>query len=80
VASEVRIRSDVGVWGVKNLILVGKRVEAQVWNNEQVLQEMQAFLRALESYPDRFASDPTITFEQHRSNLIPVVGAISIGA
>jgi predicted RNase H-like nuclease len=68
------------VWGVKNLILVGKRVEAQVWNNEQVLQEMQAFLRALESYPDRFASDPTITFEQHRSNLIPVVGAISIGA
>jgi hypothetical protein len=65
---------------VKNLILVGKRLEAQVWNNEQVLQEMQAFLRALESYPDRFASDPTITFEQHRSNLIPVVSAISIGA
>lgn len=70
----------MGVCGVKNLILVGKRVEAQVWNNERVLQEMQAFLRALESYPDRFASDPTITFEQHRSNPIPVASAISIGA
>ena len=74
------MRSAVGVCGVKNLILVGQRVEAQVWNNEQVLQEMRAFLRALESYPDRFASDPTITFEQHRSNLIPAASAISAGA
>jgi hypothetical protein len=68
------------VCGVKNLILVGKRVEAHVWNNEQVLQEIEAFLRALESYPDRFASDPTVTFEQHRSNLIPVASPRSIGA
>ena len=65
---------------MNNLILVGKRVEAHVWNNEQVLQEMQAFLRALESYPDRFASDPTVTFEQHRSNLIPAASARSAGA
>ena len=65
---------------MKKFILVGERVEAQVWNNEQVLQEMQAFLRAIESYPDRFASDPTVTFEQHRSNLIPVACARSAGA
>jgi hypothetical protein len=68
------------VWGVKNLILGSERVEAQVWNNEQVLEEIETFLRALESYPDRFALDPTVTFEQHRSNLIPVASPRSIGA
>ena len=65
---------------MENLILVGKRVDAHVWDNEQVLREMQAFVRALESYPDRFASDPTVTFEEHRSNLIPVASARSVGA
>jgi len=40
-------------------------------HNQEALQEMQDFLRALESYPARFALDPTITFEQHCTNLIP---------
>ena len=65
---------------MKSVISVATMCEAQVSNNEQVLQEMQDFLRALESYPARFASDPTITFEQHRSNLIPVASAKSAGA
>jgi len=64
---------------VKSLISVAKTREAQV-SNEQVLEEMQDFLRALESYPARFASDPTITFEQYRSNLIPVAKAKSAAA
>jgi hypothetical protein len=38
-------------------------------NNEQVLTEMQSFLQALDSYPERFAQDPDVTFEQHRSSL-----------
>jgi hypothetical protein len=65
---------------VRCLKSVEKAVEAQVWNNERVLEEMQDFLRALESYPARFASDPTITFEQHLSNLIPVARAKSAAA
>jgi len=35
--------------------------------NEQVRREIQSFLRALHSYPDRFVKDPSISFEEHRS-------------
>ena len=38
--------------------------------NELVRVEMESFLQALESYPQRFASDPHITFEEYRSSLI----------
>jgi hypothetical protein len=38
--------------------------------NEQVLMEVQSFLQALASYPERFAKEPTISFEQHLSNLV----------
>ena len=37
--------------------------------NELVRAEMQTFLLALASYPDRFARDPRITFEEYRSSL-----------
>ena len=33
--------------------------------NEQVRVEMQTFLRALDSYPDYFARNPHLTFEQY---------------
>ena len=43
--------------------------------NEQVLVEMQTFLLALASYADRVASDPKVTFEEHRVSLMePVSG------
>jgi hypothetical protein len=32
-------------------------------NDEQVRIEIQTFLLALDSYPDRFSKDPKITFE-----------------
>ena len=54
--------------------------DAQALNNERVLQEMQDFLRALESYPARFALDPTVTFKQHCGSLIPAARAQSAGA
>jgi hypothetical protein len=38
--------------------------------DELVRVEMESFLQALESYPERFASNPHITFEQHRSSLV----------
>jgi hypothetical protein len=38
-------------------------------NDEQVRIEIQTFLLALNSYPDRFSKDPKITFEKHCSSL-----------
>lgn len=37
--------------------------------NEQVRVEIETFLTALASYADRVASDPDLTFEQHRASL-----------
>ena len=31
----------------------------------EVQREIETFLRALSSYPDRFARDPYLSFEQH---------------
>jgi hypothetical protein len=32
---------------------------------QQVQHEIQAFLKAIHSYPDRFARNPYLSFEQH---------------
>ena len=39
-------------------------------SNETVRAEMQTFLAALASYPDRFAINPRISFEQHWGSLM----------
>lgn len=41
------------------------RVEA----NRAARAEIQTFLQAIASYPDCFAVNPQVTFEQHRSGL-----------
>lgn len=33
--------------------------------DQEVQQEIEAFLQALSSYPDRFAREPYLSFEQH---------------
>lgn len=38
--------------------------------NEMVRAEMQTFILALASYPDRFAANPHISFDQHRLSLM----------
>jgi len=38
--------------------------------NAQVLIEIQTFLQALDSYPDRFSVNPRITFEEYCSRLV----------
>lgn len=38
--------------------------------NEQVRSEIQSFLRALDSYPERFALSPGISFEEHLGSLV----------
>jgi len=64
---------------MKNAPTVATTCESPTSHNQEALQEMQDFLRALESYPARFALDPTITFEQHCTNLIPAAKAQSAG-
>lgn len=45
-------------------------IEGEMSADEQVRTEIQSFLRALDSYPDRFARDPEVTFEEHRNSLV----------
>jgi hypothetical protein len=49
----------------------------QMSGNDKVRIEIQTFLQALNSYPDRFKRNPGITFEEHCSSLIPAVGVDS---
>ena len=37
--------------------------------NEQVSEEIQKFLRAVDSYPDRVAKEPGLSFRRHLSSL-----------
>lgn len=45
--------------------------------NERVLVEMQTFLLALASYADRVASDPKVTFEEHRVSLMGPISSVA---
>jgi hypothetical protein len=46
---------------------------SKVQRNETVRAEMQTFVAALASYPDRFAANPRISFSEHLYSLmIPV--------
>lgn len=47
--------------------------------NELVRLEIETFLLALVSYPDRFARDPRITFDEYRSSLAAAVPSIPSG-
>ena len=38
--------------------------------NEQVRVEIQRYLQALASYPDRFARDPDISFKKYLRSLV----------
>jgi hypothetical protein len=44
--------------------------DQRLLGNEQVRREIESFLRALHSYPERFSKDPGISFEEHRSSLL----------
>lgn len=36
----------------------------------EVRQEIEAYVAALKSYPDRFADNPSISFQQHLSSVV----------
>ena len=41
------------------------REESDAARDREVRQEIENFLNALSSYPDRFARDPYVSFEEH---------------
>ena len=43
--------------------------------NEQVRREIQRFMQALRSYPERFARNPRLTFEEYCSGLVQAAKA-----
>lgn len=45
-------------------------IDKPLAENELVRIEMRSFLKALASYPECFAINPQITFEQHRTSLV----------
>ena len=44
----------------------------RVSGNEEACLEIQSFLKALNSYPESFARNPRVSFEQHHSGFRPV--------
>ena len=51
--------------------------ENHLSGNEQVRIEIQRFLQALRSYPERFARNPRLTFEEYCSGLAQTTKADS---
>lgn len=43
--------------------------EGDSTREQEVQEEIDSFLRALRSYPDRFAREPYLSFQQHLSSL-----------
>jgi hypothetical protein len=55
---------------------VDLRVANSTRENE-AQQEIESFLRALRSYPDRFAREPCLSFRQHLSSIVTAAHASS---
>jgi hypothetical protein len=56
--------------GMKAKLSHDQPLETPLSADEQVRLEIQIFLTALQSYPDRAAKEPNITFEQHLYSLV----------
>jgi hypothetical protein len=52
---------------------------SDVTRAREVQQEIEDFLRALNSYPDKFAHDPQLSFEQHLLSIAGLAQAYSGG-
>ena len=43
---------------------------SDVERENEVQREIDSFIRAVNSYPDRFAREPYLSFQQHLSNIV----------
>jgi hypothetical protein len=48
---------------------IALRVSDSAWERE-AQREIDSFLRAIDSYPDRFAREPYLSFQQHLSSIV----------
>jgi len=48
----------------------GDLAKANSTREHEAQQEIDRFLRALSSYPDRFAREPDLSFQQHLSSIV----------
>lgn len=62
-------REDDGLGAVGMKGKNSPRKSDRVNGNKGARVEMQSFLEALDSYPECFARNPEVSFEQHRSSL-----------
>jgi hypothetical protein len=44
--------------------------EHEVQPEDEVQREIESFLRAVKSYPDRFAREPYLSFQQHLCSIV----------
>jgi hypothetical protein len=44
--------------------------EGNATREHEVQREIDSFLRALRSYPDRFTREPHLSFQQHLSSIV----------
>jgi len=49
--------------------------ESALQRDQQVSNEIQTFLRAVDSYPDRFAKEPRLSFRKHLASLFERAGS-----
>ena len=60
------------IQGVRMKRNKSSRRSDRVIGNEEARVEMKSFLEALDSYPECFARNPGVSFEQHRIGFMPV--------
>ena len=53
-----------------------KKHETSQVSEGDVHQQIDNFLRALNSYPDRFAREPYLSFQQHLSSVVTATHAL----
>lgn len=68
----------ITMWGMRAKAF-HRNKESRMSGNERVLEEIKTFLKALDSYPARFAANPEVTFEEHRASLLAFAQAASQG-
>ena len=63
---KTKLSQDMAGWSP----ISSGRISNAITANEQVRQEIESFLRALDSYPDRVAVSPGISFEEHLGSFV----------
>jgi hypothetical protein len=64
------MRETLWYAGMKAKTRRGQERNVQVSREAQVRREIQGFMQALASYPERFSREPEVSFEDHRESIV----------